>query len=169
MLVDSGPARCLHTVCGCLKSKGQNRIFAVKTIYPAKPKNARLDRKSALTIWMGLSPPACMVETWPPVWWYWKGVEPTTLRPGTDFHPEPHCLQQRFAWSSRVLAPVNAVVGKCGLSLPWLSAPSGGLAHTPNSNVHDAVHHSRRQSPNRWGHPTLDFPPSKMWAEYTAF
>lgn len=28
---------------------------------------------------------------------------------------------------------------------------------------------SRRQSSNRWDHPTLDFPPSKMWAEYTAF
>lgn len=91
-------------------------------------------------------PPTCMVETWPPVWRYWKWVESTTLRLGTDLSPEPHCL-----------------------SLPWLSAPLGGLAHTPNSIVHDAVHHSRRQSPNRWGHPTLDFPPSKMWAEYTVF
>lgn len=134
-----------------------------------KASNAHLDRKSSLAVWMCLSPQACMVETWPPVWRYWKWVESTTLRLGTDLPPESHCLQQRFVWSSQVLAPGNAVVGKCGLSLPWLSAPLGGLAHTPNSIVHDAVHQSRRQSPNRWGHPTLDFPPSKMWAEYTAF
>lgn len=65
-----------------------------------KASNAHLDRKSSLAVWMCLSPQACMVETWPPVWRYWKWVESTTLRLGTDLRPEPHCLQQRFVWSS---------------------------------------------------------------------